>query len=213
MGVQSALMKLNPHQDELSLSPSGEYRVDQLCTAFEQAWKSGKRERIEEWLPRVPQADQARLLHELILVELELRRAAGESPRAGDYQRRFPDQVDVVDAAFNLMGELRKSDPSLAATDIAGTGQDTSAGELGAPGLADESEYRPEAIGRYSIVRILGQGAFGRVYLALDPRLGRQVAIKVARASQFATPAGRERFLLEARSAAKLDHPGIATGA
>lgn len=70
-------------------------------------------------------------------------------------------------------------------------------------------------IGRYEIVRELGRGAMGVVYLAHDPHLHRQVAVKTCTlpdgitedlAMQF-----RERFLREARAAASLSHPGIVT--
>jgi len=63
-------------------------------------------------------------------------------------------------------------------------------------------------IGRYAIKRLLGQGAMGKVYLAEDPKLDRQVAIKVL------TPGSneraiRERFRLEAKAIAALKHPNI----
>ncbi|MBS0264792.1 MAG: serine/threonine protein kinase [Planctomycetes bacterium] len=202
-------MNYDPNHDELEAFPTGAYRVDQLCTAFELAWKSGKRGPIEEWLPRVPAAERPRLLHELILVEVELRRAMGDSPQAVEYQQRFPEHVEVVKDAFDATPPLRPTDPSTTATVIAEIGQDTSAGDFSTAGLVDKSEPLPEAIGRYPIRRVLGNGAFGRVYLGVDSRLDRLVAIKVALASQFETPIGRERFLREARNAAQLDHPGI----
>ena len=62
---------------------------------------------------------------------------------------------------------------------------------------------------RYQIVSLLGEGGMGAVYKALDPTLQRHVAIKVLHA-QFARQVDfQERFLQEARAAARLDHPGI----
>src|SRR5205823_9946850 len=55
----------------------------------------------------------------------------------------------------------------------------------------------------------LGRGAHGIVFLAHDPRLGRDVALKVPRPEAVVTPELRERFLREARAAAGLDHPGL----
>ena len=51
----------------------------------------------------------------------------------------------------------------------------------------------------------------GEVYLAADPRLGRQVAIKVLNSQAAAAGSGRERFRNEAQMAARLDHPNICT--
>ncbi|MFZ5805506.1 MAG: protein kinase domain-containing protein [Acidobacteriota bacterium] len=65
------------------------------------------------------------------------------------------------------------------------------------------------AVGRYQIVRELGRGGMGTVYLAYDPELSRHVAIKGLGTGQ-ATPERRERLRREARAAAALTHPNIA---
>jgi WD40 repeat protein/serine/threonine protein kinase len=67
----------------------------------------------------------------------------------------------------------------------------------------------PVAIGRFRVVRRLGRGGFGVVYLAKDSRLGRQVALKVPRPEMLLSPELRERFVREARAAARLSHPHI----
>ncbi len=63
--------------------------------------------------------------------------------------------------------------------------------------------------GRYRIDRFIGQGGFGRVYLSFDLKLHRAVAIKVPDSEHFRSPEDTESFLIEARSAAALDHPHI----
>src|SRR5713101_125369 len=60
-------------------------------------------------------------------------------------------------------------------------------------------------LGPYEIVALIGAGGMGEVYSARDPRLGRDVAIKVS-AAQFT-----ERFEREARAVAALNHPNICT--
>jgi len=67
----------------------------------------------------------------------------------------------------------------------------------------------PSTIGRYRIIRHLGQGGFGRVYLAHDDDLDRPVAIKVPNPERVAGPADVEEYLREARALAKLDHANI----
>ncbi len=76
------------------------------------------------------------------------------------------------------------------------------------PGQPSDPEPAPTRLGRFVVARVLGEGAFGRVYLAFDPELRREVAIKVPHRDGL-TPAFRERFLREARATATLRHPNI----
>lgn len=66
-------------------------------------------------------------------------------------------------------------------------------------------------MGRYEIREVLGRGAFGTVYLAIDPQLDRPIAIKVPHAQSFRSEQDAKRFLDEAKLAARLKHPGIVT--
>jgi serine/threonine-protein kinase len=83
------------------------------------------------------------------------------------------------------------------------------------PGLAFGGEERaaPERIDRYEIVSRLGRGSMGEVYLAHDPNTDRRVALKLIAApaaeEEEAGGDARTRFLLEARAAGRLHHPGI----
>jgi serine/threonine protein kinase len=65
----------------------------------------------------------------------------------------------------------------------------------------------PSHIGRYEVLRVLGLGTFGRVYLAHDPEIERDVAIKVPK--DFLPAEEHRRFLREARAIADLHHPNI----
>jgi serine/threonine protein kinase/formylglycine-generating enzyme required for sulfatase activity len=67
----------------------------------------------------------------------------------------------------------------------------------------------PQRIGRYRVERLLGEGGFGRVYLAHDDQLRRPVAIKVPHPSRASQPGYAETYLAEARILASLDHPHI----
>jgi serine/threonine protein kinase len=66
----------------------------------------------------------------------------------------------------------------------------------------------PTRIGRYEVLEPIGRGGMGSLYLALDPLLDRQIAIKLLRDDDDEL---RERFAREARAAARLRHPNIVT--
>ncbi|MGZ5432579.1 MAG: protein kinase domain-containing protein [Thermoanaerobaculia bacterium] len=70
-------------------------------------------------------------------------------------------------------------------------------------------------LGRYEVVRELGKGAMGVVYLAKDPLIGRLVALKTIRAAVHAdddeTKEFQQRFIREAQAAGILNHPSIVT--
>jgi WD40 repeat protein/tRNA A-37 threonylcarbamoyl transferase component Bud32 len=66
-------------------------------------------------------------------------------------------------------------------------------------------------LGRFELLTVVGQGGFGTVYKAWDQELGRVVAVKVPRAGTLATAEDHQRFLREARNAARLRHPAIVT--
>ena len=66
-------------------------------------------------------------------------------------------------------------------------------------------------IGHYEIRGLLGEGGMGEVYLAYDPALDREVAIKVLSEQLAREKENRERFYQEARAAASLNHPNVVT--
>src|SRR3989442_10477597 len=70
-------------------------------------------------------------------------------------------------------------------------------------------DFQSALAGRYSLEREVGRGGMGVVYLAREVRLDRPVAIKLLPPSKTADPTLRERFLREARTAAKLSHPNV----
>lgn len=118
--------------------------------------------------------------------------------------------------ADELTDDFRKkpapgSDPESARAD--------SSGGRGVPASSRESsssdersnraaEPVPETIGRYRVCKILGEGAFGRVYLAHDDELARSVAIKVPHTYRVVSRQ-ISAYLAEARIVASLDHPNI----
>jgi eukaryotic-like serine/threonine-protein kinase len=69
----------------------------------------------------------------------------------------------------------------------------------------------PQSVDRFDVVRILGKGGMGTVYLARDQRLDRLVAVKVLHTEDLGTEERRSRFMREARTAAAIRHPNVAT--
>jgi serine/threonine-protein kinase len=69
----------------------------------------------------------------------------------------------------------------------------------------------PTQIGKYKIVELVGEGAMGTVYRAVDSVLGRTVAVKVMNASIARQQDHRQRFLREAQAAGSLQHPNVVT--
>jgi tetratricopeptide (TPR) repeat protein len=74
------------------------------------------------------------------------------------------------------------------------------------PEPAQPDESVPERIGRYRVVELLGEGGMGRVFVAEDEMLQRQVAVKVLKEWGDSS---RRRFLREARAAARISHPNV----
>ncbi len=73
------------------------------------------------------------------------------------------------------------------------------------PGEDDAPEY----FGRYHLARLLGRGGMGTVWLAHDPLLSRNVALKIPHDSHHADDTWRDRFVRESRAAAQLSHANI----
>jgi serine/threonine protein kinase/tetratricopeptide (TPR) repeat protein len=163
--------------------------IDQLADQFENAILAGQRPSIENVLV-ANSSLRPYLLKELLAIEIELRRSAGEWPSKEEYLLRFPDDPLLVEAVLNPV-------PNLAST--ADPSRENKV----------EEEPPPERLDRYVIQRQLGRGGFGVVYLAHDEQLNRPVAIKVPHAKLISVPEEARTYLAEARTVANLDHPGI----
>ena len=79
------------------------------------------------------------------------------------------------------------------------------------PTVPAEEPFAIRQISQYRLLRPLGRGGMGVVYLAQDVELGREVAVKFIHHRREARPADEARFRREAQAAASLDHPNIGT--
>ena len=96
----------------------------------------------------------------------------------------------------------------LIVSDIAGLATQTADCIIRAPQMPLGPGSRLDA---YELVRPLGAGGMGEVWLARDPRLNREVAIKVLPSDRLTDESRRRRFIQEAQAASSLNHPNIIT--
>jgi serine/threonine protein kinase len=187
--------------DDSVLSLSAKNRIDRICLAFEDAWKSDRQPQLEQCLGDASEPELPALLRELLLLEFHYRRCRGETPSEADYLARFPDHPQVVAEAWQKARQAGGPSSDGQPQETPPTSPFTGGEEVPcAPG---------EMIGRYKVLRWLGGGGQGDVYLAWDDQLCREVAIKIPRRDRFKTAAEQDRFLEEARTAARLKHPSI----
>lgn len=112
------------------------------------------------------------------------------------------------DGSEQAVSQAEVSGSADTSADLPAVGTDTRAPKLRQDSKTTQDAV-PEKIGRYFVLRKLGAGGFGDVYLAKDPDSNRRVAIKVPRPDKLRGEASVERFLVEARTAADLAHPAI----
>jgi WD40 repeat protein len=165
-------------------------RIDETCNRFEAAWRAGAAPRIEDFLDSWAGTERGVLLQELVALDADYRRGRGESPRAEDYQARFP-ELNASGLAEVVALPTTCSEPGRAVT---------------GPEMPDAT---PGPLGDYELLGEIARGGMGVVYKARQGSLNRLVALKMILAGEFASAADVQRFRTEAENAAALDHPHI----
>jgi len=132
--------------------------------------------------------DPEGLLDDLV-AEVLIAREGGESDAAKRVAADHPEHADALERHLARLDGAR--------------------GVLGALGSGVRERPLPERIGGHTILRELGRGGMGVVYLARDEELGRAVALKAMTNPALAGERGRERFQREVRAVAALQHPCI----
>ena len=165
----------------------------------------GEMIRVEDYMRRFPELESdAQALNQLILHEYILRSRFEEKPSHDEFHQRFPlldqDQLAQLDAEHERASAIDVT------TDWS-------------RGLADTQVVDPQFIGGnaadlpqipgYEILGLINSGGMGSVFKARDLKLERIVAIKIPRPALLEDETGRERFLREARAAARLRHVNI----
>jgi WD40 repeat protein/serine/threonine protein kinase len=146
------------------------------------------------------------------LLDYDAALAAGHAREvpADDLPRRLRDGISCLE----LLERLRPQNRPPAAASPAGsptrTEQSVADPPTDGPATPTKDDGAvPARLGRFEILRMLGQGGCGVVFLARDPLLNRLIALKVPRLERLLRPEMRQRFLREGRAAGCLAHPNL----
>lgn len=130
--------------------------------------------------------DVSRLADEAITEYLQAA-DVGEAPTRSDFIQRHQQVRSALESFFDVYDQMEGSLQSDEVSSFAAGGQ----------------------LGRHRLVRPIGSGSFGTVWLGFDTQLKRPVAIKLPRRDRFSSQKQRDLFLSEAQTVAQLDHPNI----
>lgn len=192
--------------------------VGECIIRFTDELRSGLRPQIEDYLSEVAPPWREALFTALLRAELESQ-ADSDEPLfifRGQYLDRFPERKMIVE---RLLGELEARITTVSHSDPATGPVETVAAPvasaspirpaLAVPTSAPTPETSGTILGRFVLHRELGAGTTGKVFLAHDPKLGRDVAIKIPHPDRLKSPYDVERFLRTARAAAQLRHENL----
>ncbi len=176
-------------------------------------WEQGRQVSLETYLAAMPVLGTSETVSpDLILAEYRARVRFGAMPELSQFENRFPHQAGIL----REMIDQQPQDPPTGS--LLGQIDKMMGAQQHAPLSIAHSEKvhtkLPRRFGRYRLVKRLGRGAMGTVYLVHDTQLGRQVALKVPhfrRDEDGMSPEHRDvdRFYQEVRVAATLDHPNL----
>ncbi len=167
-------------------------------------WGRGERVLVEDYLSTLPQPpDEPEDVLDLIYHEVLVREELGDDPGLDEYLRRFPQFAGPLRDQFRVHEALK------------GAVSRGPAGVGSTAGVSTVVIENPAAAGAlptipgFEMVRELGRGGMGIVYLARQAGLNRLVALKMILACEYACPRDRSRFRDEAEAVARLSHPNL----
>jgi serine/threonine protein kinase/tetratricopeptide (TPR) repeat protein len=177
-------------------------------------WQAGTQAVVEDYLSRYPELGSPdQVPFELIQAELEARKENNSPVTCNDLTARFPTHADRLRDLESTQATPSNvgpgdSTPGQAEPTAAHTIMPQAPRPMTARNLSLDDAV-PQEFGRYRILKTIGKGGMGRVYLAHDTQLDRQVALKVPHLGPDDGPEVLLRFYREARAAATLHHPHI----
>ncbi|MGB2612891.1 MAG: serine/threonine-protein kinase [Isosphaeraceae bacterium] len=187
--------------------------IEMVKRDLSQQWEQGRQVNVEAYLEALPELGTPETISiDLILAEYEARVRSGAMADAAQFEARFPNQAKVLRQLID-----QQAQGSASGSVLGQIGKMIAKPQPPPPPVLSHGKTPiklPRRFGRYRILKRLGQGAMGAVYLVHDTELHRRVALKVPhfRLDEGAAPADRhdlDRFYREARAAASLDHPNL----
>ena len=195
-----------PSQRAVAVVPIND-PIGECLMRFSDELRAGVRPQIEDYLNEVTPAVREPLFAALLRVELTAQLDEGEPLFIfrRQFLERFPTQKQIVERLFNEFEASETTDVRNEHTaepfETAPDSEPLVPGPISTP--------MKSSLGRFQVIRELGAGANGRVFLARDPKLGREVAIKIPHTERLKTPQDIERFLRATRAAAQLRHENL----
>jgi serine/threonine protein kinase len=147
------------------------------------------------------------LLRQLLLLDWDYRRRAGDDPTSAEYRTRFPDDSAAVEEVSRDMAEASLG--TRATVEDEGPRNTPWSGGPAPGGAAEVAKVTETGAARYDLLREVGRGGIGVVFRGRDRHLGRELAVKVLSEAYRDRPEARRRFIAEARAGSRLQHPAI----
>ncbi len=172
-----------------------EQRLAVILHDQRQRWKCGKPRSAEDYLKSFLELnDDQPLKLQLVIGEFQASRDSGGTVTAADLVARFPELTDLIAAELSRIDlPHRHPMPHVAFNSF----------------FSEATVIEQRQAGRYILTDLLGEGAFGQVWLGIDQELQRKVAVKIAHPKRLPTPDDIENLLQEARLLAAMEHPNI----
>jgi serine/threonine protein kinase/WD40 repeat protein len=196
--------------------------INRACERFEAELQSGGEPKIELFVAQVPEGARSELTRELLKLEIYYRRERGDTIGPDDYRSRFPDFASPIDSLPGI-APVPKSErtPTSSVFNVATGPYEGGSIPKGSPSRKSdhaETAFRSsKRFGDYELIKRLGKGGMGIVYLARQRNPDRMVALKLIRLDRLELLTGEkrqqwlDRFRTEGQATARISDDRVVT--